>query len=178
MDWMAAGIGKATMSPWSRCLFRPRLMMFQVWFFSRRARKKAVPLIFPWENTSLIHMFSAMGNQYCHGKNSPAESMYTTRKMPASWMALATGRYFPSPHAYRTSPSMPRDFHHAGSSRLAYSVRMRSGSSPSCAGAGMMALLSMPIRWKALQKAPESRQKKVWSPLKGTGVQVYHFMMP
>ena len=42
----------------------------------------------------------------------------------------------------------------------------------------LLALLSKPIRWKALQKAPESREKKVWSPLKGTGVQVYHFMMP
>lgn len=123
-------------------------------------------------------MFSAMGSQYCHGKNSPEESMYTTRKMPASWMALAMGRYLPVPQAYRTSPSMPRDFHQAASSRLAYSVRMRSGSSPSWTGVGMMALLSKPIRWKALQKAPESREKKVWSPLKGTGVQVYHFMMP
>lgn len=62
--------------------------------------------------------------------------------------------------------------------QVAYSVRMRSGSSPSWTGVGMMALLSKPIRWKALQKAPESREKKVWSPLKGTGVQVYHFMMP
>lgn len=52
------------------------------------------------------------------------------------------------------------------------------GVVPSWTGVGMMALLSKPIRWKALQKAPESREKKVWSPLKGTGVQVYHFMMP
>ena len=129
-------MGKATMSPWSRCFLLPRLARFQVCCFSRRSRKKAVPLIFPRAKTSLVHMFSAMGSQYCHGKNSPEESMYTTRKMPASWMALAMGRYLPVPQAYRTSPSMPRDFHQAASSRLAYSVRMRSGSSPLLDGRG------------------------------------------
>ncbi|QWP20319.1 hypothetical protein J5W65_05800 [Akkermansia muciniphila] len=70
--------------------------------------------------------------------------MYTTRKIPASWMALAMGRYLPTPQAYRITPSIPRDFHQAASFRLAYSVRMRSGSSPSWAGVGMMALLSTP----------------------------------
>lgn len=107
--------------------------------------KKAEPLIFPWVKTSLVYIFSAMGSQYCHGKNSPEESMYTTRKIPASWMALAIGRYFPIPQPYRINPSIPRDFHQTGSSRLAYSVRMRSGSSFSWTGVGMMALLSTPI---------------------------------